>query len=355
MISDLNPLSVVNYSIIIATRNHPNLLNRCLAALSRVQPPSEGWEVLVMDNSEKRLRVDNAQVVDSLHEPRFRYVSMTSWGSMAARHQGVELASGRIISFIDDDSFVSETWLQGIEQSFRYPNVSLVCGPNRPEYETTPPDWLDYFWGENEHGRYLGYLSLSDFGNEPKEILPTFVWSCNYSIRKEIFMQVKGSHPDYLPDQWKSFQGDGEGGLSVKVAALGFQAHYSPLCSIRHWVPASRMTFDYFGNRAFFNGLHNSFTNFRREYGLGPLQGVPYSPSFRRARAWAGRIKRRLIQSIPSKSREPDDVVKLRQHLEKCYQDGWNYHRSEIKRDARLREFVLRPDFMGNNACIPER
>ena len=345
----------MQFSIVIPTCNHPDLLKRCLAALCHINNPSGDWEVLVIDNSEDHLKAESAQVVSSFQNLLFRYVAMPPYGLMAARHLGTELAGGQVVSFIDDDSFVSETWLQGIEQSFRDPNVVLVSGPNRPEYEITPPYWLDYLWVTNEYGRYLGYLSLSDFGNEPKEIPSTLVWGCNYSIRKEIFIQVKGSHPDYLPQQWKRYQGDGEMGLSVKVAALGFQAHYSPLCAIRHWVPASRMTFDYFGNRAFFVGLHCSFTNFRGEHGLGPLQGVPYSPPFHRARAWARRIKKRLLQSNLNKSREPDDVVKVRQHLEKCYQDGWNFLRSEITKDASLQEYVLRPDYMGENAVIPER
>ena len=52
-----------------------------------------GWEVLVVDNSEERFKADNAQVVASFQEPRFRYLPMPRLGLMVARHS----VSGHIV------------------------------------------------------------------------------------------------------------------------------------------------------------------------------------------------------------------------------------------------------------------
>lgn len=349
----------IAYSTIIPTSNHPELLTRCLLALCKVNPPAKEWEVLVIDNSEERFKTANAQVVASFQESRFRYVTMPPLGLMAARHKGVEMARGHIVSFIDDDSFVSETWLEGIEQSFLDPNIVMVGGPNLPEYEITQPRWLDYFWNYNEYGRYMGYLSLLDFGDTMRDIDPTFVWGCNFSIRKDIFQRVGGSHPDYLPPQWKCFQGDGEVALSVKVASLGCKARYCPQCVIRHLVPESRMTFEYFGARAFFVGLHSSFTQIRRKHGLGTAQGVPLLPGstqnsfYRLLRRWGGRVKRRFLLPSSFFHREPEDVIRIRRHLQKCYADGWNFHQREVNSNPALLEYVLRPNYMGENARLP--
>ena len=349
----------VAYSVVIPTSNHPGLLRRCLAALAQIRHPSKEWEVLVMDNSGERFKADNAQVVASFQETRFRYLPMPCLGLMAARHQGVEMARGQVISFIDDDSFVEETWLEGIEQAFRDPNVVLVGGPNRPKYETNPPAWLDYFWTQTEQGRHLGYLSLLDFGDRVQEIPAVFVFGCNYSIRKNIFLRVGGSHPDYMPPEWQRYQGDGETALSVKVVALGYKARYCPQCAIHHLVPTARMTLGYFGARAFFVGLHSSFTQIRREHGLGQAQGVPpvdiprqHSP-LRLVRAWAGRIKRRLLPLKPLAQSESEEVLKVREHIAKRYAEGWSYHRREVEADPALLGYVLRPNYMGENARLP--
>jgi len=353
---------MIRHSVIIPTSNHPSLLHRCLATLRKAKRPTAEYEVLVMDNSEEAYRSENLLVTASFNDDRFRYVPMEDWGLMAARHLGVEMARGHIVSFIDDDSFVSDTWFLGIEESLNNSNVVLVTGPNRPEYEITPPDWLDYFCTKTENGHYMVYLSLLDFGDTIQEIEPTFVWGCNYSIRKEIFYAVKGSHPDYLPPQWRKYQGDGEVGLSVKVAALGFEVRYCPKCAIRHLVPASRMTLDYLGARAFIFGIEDSFRRARREHGLGPSEGVAMDPEARQvtlyrqlrlwaSKTWIGSIKRNLFPSKESLI-EPPEVVEIRHHLKKCFANGWTFHRHALHNDPKLKEYVLRPNYMGENAKI---
>jgi glycosyltransferase involved in cell wall biosynthesis len=351
-------MAEIRHTIIIPTRNHPELLKRCLEALSKARSTKYGWEVLIMDNSDPSRRGENESVVNSFSDQRFQYVQMQQVGLMFARHQGMELARGGLVSFIDDDSFVSENWLSGIERAFDDPIIGLVTGPIHPLYEMTPPEWLEFLWMENEYGRYLGLLSLLEFGDEPLEIPPEFVWGCNYSIRKDIFFQVKGSHPDYLPEPRKSSQGDGEIGLSIKVESLGFKAFYSPLCAISHWIPQVRLTENYLGERAFFVGLHQSFTEYRREHGLAFMQGVSPRPrneksSFfliQRLRTLAARFKNR-----PEAQHLPLDLSRIRKWLQKRRLDGWNFHRRALKYDAGLRSYVLRSDFMGTNSDLPEQ
>jgi len=353
----------VNISIVIPTSNHPELLKRSLAALDRACAPHGAWEVLVVDNSGEAFRSQNAKATAAFNQERFRYCPMPQMGLMAARHHGVELARMEIVSFIDDDSLVRETWLQGLEGAFEDPGVALVGGPNYPEYEVWPPAWLEYFWDRNEWGKHLGYLSLLDFGTEPKDIPATFVWGCDYSIRKNVFQKVRGSHPDYLPAQWRKYQGDGEVGLSVKVEASGYRARYVPECAINHLVPAVRMTREYLGNRAHFVGLHSSFTEIRRRNGLGPMQGVTVPVTTapgpcRQLRAWAsrtwmGKVKRSLFNSSKLEPREPTEVAEIRQYLKGRFDEGWAFHQQAVQEDPSLLEYVLRPNFMGENARIP--
>jgi len=336
----------VSHSVVIPTRNHPKMLSRCLDALIKTLSPSWKWEALIMDNSEDEFRVENQRVVDSFSRENFSYRFITLPGLMSARHQGVEAAQGDIVSFIDDDTFVTESWLLGIEKAFTEPSVVLVGGPNRPLYETIPPEWLTSLWTNSDLGQSMGYLSLLDFGNSERTISPLYVWGCNYSFRKNIFLEVGGSHPDYMPTTLKRFQGDGETALSVKISAKGYSALYSPLCAIHHFVPESRLTIDYFGSRAYFIGLHLSFTQIRREHGLGPDKGVPLIESLslnRVLRTVTGRIKRCIFGIQKKRDREE---TKLKQFLHARLKNGWDYHRREVMDDPALLKYVISDNFL---------
>lgn len=344
------------YSIIIPTCNHPDTLRQCLTHLNNTEPPKRNWEVLIIDNSENTFLTDNKAVVQSFGNVRFIYHEMPPLGLMAARHKGAELAEGDVICFIDDDSLVDTSWLRGIEESFEDQKVVLVTGPIRGKFDSPPPIWLESLWNQSENGPFCAYLSLLDFGTEYQDIDPLFVWGCNYAIRRELFCAVRGSHPDYLPSRWWMYQGDGECGLSIKVKAFGYNARYSPKCSIKHLVPASRLTFEYLGNRAFFVGVHTSFTDIRRKHGLGASEGVP-PPS-----------KRTFLNKIVSKLRQYSDdlqrvvqyrhqlitVWQLRNHLKKRFREGYRSHQSQVKHCPQLSAYVARRDYFGENAVIPE-
>jgi glycosyltransferase involved in cell wall biosynthesis len=348
-------MSDIFHSIIIPTRNRPDLLMGCLQALSLAQTPKMEWEVLVMDNSDERFRVENKPICDSFSNPRYRYVPMELAGLMYARHQGAELARGTILSYLDDDSYICETWLLGIQQSFSDPRIGLITGPNYPLFEQTPPQWISMLWKQNPHGRTLNYYSLLDFGDLPCEIKPQLIWGCNYSIRKDIFHQVKGSHPDIVPSPWMSYMGDGETALSIKAAALGYKSAYSPLCAIQHLVPSARMTKEYLVDRSFRFGLHGSFAAYRRENGLGSMQGVALDD---RGKLSNLRNFFRTLFTRPGPHTSEIDLAnctreQFSQFLKYHFLTGLNYHRRALKNDPALPKYVLRPDFWGVNATLP--
>ncbi len=343
----------MNHSVIVPTSNRIEQLRLCLQALDSAQQPSAEWEVLVIDNSEEAARPANKEVVGSFGNSRFRYDSIPPYGLLVARHRGVELSSGQIVSFLDDDSLVSESWLQGMEEAFADEKVVLVGGPVRGEYESEPPEWLEHFWVENEWGRWLGQLSLVDFGEEPKTIPADFVFGCNYSIRRDVFEQARGTNPDCMPPAWFLYQGDGETALSVKVEALGHKAEYRPKCAVRHLVPHGRMTKEYFGNRAAYNGVHGSFTQLRREHGLGPAEGVPRLPNRWALVGLPQRVMNRLFPSRRPEEPVPAGVAEIKEHMQKRYAEGYEQHHRKAEADESFLEYVLRPDYMGEKALPP--
>ena len=354
--------SNIKYSVIVPTRNRADILERCLLCLSELNPPLQGWEVLVVDNGSTDSTKDVVErFVGKITNLQYYFESRP--GLMMGRHLGCETARGDILCYIDDDSFVDKQWLAGIEKAFSDPKVVLVGGPNIPEYEVKPPLWMDGFWRKIEYGVLNGWLSLVNFGNQEIKISPRFVYGCNFNIRKNIFIELGGSHPDCIPKSLQRFQGDGETGLSDKLISLGYSALYSPEVKVNHFIQASRLTLEYFCERAYYQGVSDSFTQIRREHRIDCMRDAVI-PNERANLLWINKIKKgyqllseRIYHSLILMKlkimNHQKDYLKIRTVADKSYEEGKAFHRKEVESDPALLEYVLRENFMGKNGEMP--
>jgi len=330
------------------------------------------YEVLVIDNGStdetKETTLAFGAKIKSL-----RYVYCECPGLVAARHKGLEESSGEILCFIDDDSFVSKGWLKGVADAFSDKEIFLVGGPCLPEYEIEPPRWLSHFWSETPWGRCLGSLSLLDFGHEAKKMPSQYVFGCNFNIRKDVLVEIGGFHPDAYPKEMIRYRGDGESYVSEKIGDVGIMALYWPGAEIRHFVPSSRMTKEYFCYRGYIQGISNSFAQIRREHGLDTAttkdigRGARSSkenknrlwtklaalkPFFRRARNW---MKYRLTHYWKM-TFESDYVhyIAVKSETRRMRDEGFIFHQTEVRRDPKLLKWVLKGNYLGQNVKMPE-
>jgi glycosyltransferase involved in cell wall biosynthesis len=346
----------MKYSVIIPTYNRSDLLERSLTHLSKIEPPRNEWEVLVVDNGSK----DNTK--DVVHAfaakiANLRYLFEPRPGMMMGRHLGCEQAEGEILCYLDDDSFVDRKWLCGIEQAFSDPDVVLAGGPDLPKYESDPPEWLEYFWRPREGGRMLGELSLIDLGGPPRSVSTRYVFGCNFNIRKDIFLKIGGSHPDCLPKKLQKYQGDGETAVSRKLTDLGYSAFYSPDIKIHHFVPSSRMTIEYFRERHFYEGVCVSFRQIRQEAGIekaresaGPDRKNGKLREYVKSLA---SLRGRSAVENPQLTEVENQYQKVKAATGEGFKAGKEFHRAAVENDPALLEYVLRENFLGKNGEIP--
>lgn len=111
----------VSISVIVCTRDRPQPLGACLAALcaQRVAPA----QILVIDNSSTR----SAESV-CLAFPQARYAHEPRPGLSIARNHGLRLASGALIAFTDDDVVVPANWTAELGRAFEAPQVDAMTG-----------------------------------------------------------------------------------------------------------------------------------------------------------------------------------------------------------------------------------
>jgi glycosyltransferase involved in cell wall biosynthesis len=351
-------------SIIIPTYNRAKELGENLYRLIGYISEPDLFEIIVVDNGSK----DNTpKVIEKLSkaspEINFKYTFDPEPGLLTGRHRGYQESSGSILVFIDDDILISETWLPFLKElQNSHLDFSLFTGPTFPIYSAYPPEWLECFWRKNHLGRECSWLSLMDFGNETKEIPLSYVWGLNFVIRRDAFRTAGGFNPDNIPIQYQHFQGDGETGLAMKAKALGYKALYDDRLMVFHQISHERLTKNYFGKRAYYQGVCDSFTKLR-EQNLLADKGFSdnRATAFHIAkRNWKGRLVdqfplfgliARLVKSFSAKPSSKCQVennseyLGILQYTKEQYKLGFEFHQNAFRSNSLVREWVLRDNY----------
>jgi glycosyltransferase involved in cell wall biosynthesis len=329
-------------SVIIPTRNRADALVRCLRSLTCQTLPAEKFEVLVIDNGSIDHTPDVAEEYGSLLQ--LTYVAAPEPGLHVGRHEGMRRANTDVLMFADDDIVAEPGWVEAVVQTLENPDIALVGGNNYPLFEERPPEWLLRWWERPAYkGRALGSLSILDFGDGVFEIDPGYVWGCNYSIRRELLLKAGGFHPDGVPKERLLFRGDGETYVSNVVRNSGFRTVFNSRASVRHLVPSYRMTQEYFEQRAYAQGISDSYSAIRQSGGLKLML--------------CQRVVRRLANFRPSVERftriltsttNPalHELLTIQRSLSAAYWEGYEFHRRTARRDPALLSWILKKDYM---------
>jgi len=301
-------------SVIIPTRNRATLLYNTLESLTMQTYPANRFEVIVVDNGSTD---STAEVCKHFERwiPQLKRIYDPRPGLHNGRHTGLDAANGDILVYADDDIEALPTWLEGVAESFADPDVALVGGKILPKFESSPPEWVDLLSSKSATGWYLGWFSILDFGEKVLEIPHEYVWGCNFSIRKDVLKKVGGFHPDAFPQELIKYRGDGETAVSFAVRDLGLKAIYNPKAAVYHFVSTQRMTADYIYQRAFNQGISDSFTSIRKNRAFSTQ--VQYAPS----------------------------STIIHESVNRGMADGFNYHQQLVQADIALQEWVLKDNY----------
>jgi glycosyltransferase involved in cell wall biosynthesis len=144
---------MIDVSIVVCTRNRPELLRRALASLNGQTLDRARFQLIVVDNGdgegEETARDEKADVVLRERVP----------GLSRSRNAGWRAAAAPLVAFLDDDAEAAPDWLERAVEVRASSGVAAVGGPILPLYDARPPAWFrDAYelrtWGEAE--RFLG-------------------------------------------------------------------------------------------------------------------------------------------------------------------------------------------------------
>ena len=239
------------------------------------------------------------------------------------------------------------------------------------KWEQELPDWLPLVWREHPQGTVLGQLSLLDLGESPKPVGPEYVFGCNCFMIKKTLFDLGGFHPDGMPLHLLRWRGDGETGMMKKFKGRGLRSYYDPRATAFHIVDAGRLTLEYFCQRAYNQGISDSFTKIRADQGLAPPvpgKSLPPDPAggslsrknlwerfeelslTDRARALVGRARLLLRglgkEAAPATAPGPPPEILVR--MAEAHRAGWQFHQDEARRDPDLLKYILQPTYLAD-------
>jgi glycosyltransferase involved in cell wall biosynthesis len=332
--------NIIKASVIIPTLNRCELLKKTIISLVNQVFDCTKFEIIIIDNgsTDATKSVVN-ELINKYPHYIIRYIYDNIPGLLTGRHRGAKEAKSDILVFVDDDIEATPGWLQVICEAFKNPDVHLVGGKCLPIYDVPPPEWEKYLWSHNNDLKMCGCYSLIDQGDMQKDTHPNYIFGLNFSIRKQTLFDLGGFHPDCVPKRLQKYQGDGETGLTMKFAKKNLRAVYEPEALVYHHVTQERLTMEYLENRMYFQGVCNSYSLVRNK-GKLMIAYISLKEKVKR------RIKAFLMCSNDGSSHVfTSEVHELRERMRIAYQNGFDFHQSEIKKDPGLIGWIKKENY----------
>src|SRR5208337_3538308 len=128
-------------TVLLATRNGSRTLPTVLDTFTRLQVPSSGWKLVVIDNGSTD---QTREIVTSFRASLpLTYVFEERPGKNVALNAGLEHLEGDLAVFTDDDIFPCTDWLIRLRAAAdAHLAYSMFGGAVRPRWEVPPPDWV---------------------------------------------------------------------------------------------------------------------------------------------------------------------------------------------------------------------
>jgi GT2 family glycosyltransferase len=218
-------------TVAVCTRDRPDHLSRCLAALCRLEYPA--LELIVVDNAPSSPATE--RLVRAAY-PQVRYLQEPRPGLDWARNRAILEASGEIIAFTDDDAVVDAGWVAALAALFAgHSEVMAVTGLVLPlELESEAQILFEQYGGFGRgfqrqwyrvkppgSRRQLGYQAAGQFGT-----------GANMAFRRTVFERIGGFDPAL--DVGTVTEGAGDLEFFFRVLKAGYTLVYEPGAIVRH-------------------------------------------------------------------------------------------------------------------------
>jgi L-malate glycosyltransferase len=212
-------------TVLLATRNRSQVFQSVLESFCRLQAPSCGWKLLVVDNGS----TDQTPQIIASFANRLPLQSLTEpkKGKNFALNAGLEFVEGDLTVLTDDDVFPYEDWLIQLRSAAdANPEFSIFGGSIVPHWEVPPPSWIG--WADKGAA-----YAITDPIWQEGPIAANCIWGPNMAIRSRVFQSNIRFNTSMGPQGANYLQG-GDTELTRRLEALGHQSWHVHGAVVRH-------------------------------------------------------------------------------------------------------------------------
>ncbi len=205
-------------SVVVITRNRPEMLGRCL---DRLEGQPAVAEILVVDAS------DGTETRDLVAgRPAATYVDFRGARHQmpASRNLGIAHAGGDIVVFLDDDSLARPGWLAALLACYADGTVGAVGGRavDRHEAESADPTQVGQLLPDGTR--------VDNFNADPGRVLDVDrVRGCNMSFRRALLLELGGFDRQYTGSNVNE-----AGDMCLRVKRAGYRVLFEPRAVVDH-------------------------------------------------------------------------------------------------------------------------
>jgi glycosyltransferase involved in cell wall biosynthesis len=246
--------------VLIATCERPVLLSRTLESLlSAPVPVGFDVRVTVIHNDGTDATRHVVEQFERAFEGRLHYIHERRRGKSYALNTGIHTTTGDLIGFIDDDEEVDTGWYAQIIHAFRDESVDFIGGPCLPRWGAVPPSWMP-----SSYRGVIGYVDDGDrvmvFGKDA----PGILMGGNAVIRRRVLQRAGDFLPALGPRPDRRLLSGEDEDFYARLLDVGAHGLYVPGLRIYHYVPAERLTKQYYRRWCFWNGVSRSVIDSQR-------------------------------------------------------------------------------------------
>jgi glycosyltransferase involved in cell wall biosynthesis len=198
--------------------------------------------ILVVDNCPELLARAQTEFDDVTAVPNRR-----APGVCGARNTALDLASGDVVAFLDDDAVAAEDWIARLAPCYTDPMVGGVGGRVLPRWRVRRPAWFPT--------QFNWVVGCSFEDAPPSPIAVRNFIGANMSFRRALLKRLGGFDSGLDRDGAHPCCEETEVCIRLTQAIPGQRLMHEPRAQVRHSVPGDRCTWRYFLRRCYQEGV----------------------------------------------------------------------------------------------------